>query len=109
MLKQERQTGIVTADKKYLTRPHLEYAGIASSIPVCIMGVEATGEFSKVRTDPGAKLNTAEFIQATVDIAKMLVSDKLNVGTIVRSVQICPPLLRQSGKHPGYLVSISSR
>jgi Asp/Glu/hydantoin racemase len=91
MLKQGQQIGIITADKKHLTRAHLEAAGIASSIPVCIMGVESTGEFSKVRTDPGAKVDTGKFIQEIVDVAKILASENPNLGAIVLECTDLPP------------------
>ncbi len=91
MLKQGQQIGIITADKKHLTRAHLEAAGIASSIPVCIMGVENTGEFSKVRTDPGAKVDTGKFIQEIVDVAKILASENPNLGAIVLECTDLPP------------------
>jgi Asp/Glu/hydantoin racemase len=91
MLNKDQQVGIITADKKHLTRAHLECAGVASSIPVCIMGMENTGEFSKVRTDPSAHLDTRKFIEETVDIAKILVSENQNVGAIVLECTDLPP------------------
>jgi len=91
MLKQGQQIGIITADKKHLTRAHLEAAGIASSIPVCIMGVENTEEFSKARTDPGARVDPGKFIQEVVDVAKTLATKNQNLGAIVLECTDLPP------------------
>lgn len=91
MLKQDQQIGIITAAKKYLTRAHLKQAGITNSIPVCIMGMENAGEFSKARTDPRAKVDPQKFIQEIVDIAKMLVRENPNLGAIVLECTDLPP------------------
>ena len=91
MLKQEQRIGIITADKKRLTRAHLGHAGIANSIPVSIVGMENTGEFTKARTDPEAKVDSGKFIQDIVDIAKMLVCENQNVGAIILECTDLPP------------------
>lgn len=91
MLKQGQQIGIITADKKYLTRAHLEAAGIASSIPVCIAGMEDTEEFSKARTDPEARVDPGKFIQEIGDVAKKLATENQNLGAIVLECTDLPP------------------
>lgn len=91
MLKQEQQIGIITADKKKLTRAHLEQVGITTSIPVSIMGMEDTGEFSKVRTDPAATVDSRKFIHEIVDIAKFLVKENHHLGAIVLECTDLPP------------------
>lgn len=91
MLKDEQWIGIITADKRSLTSKHLEQAGIAESIPVCIAGMENTAEFSKVRTDPGTRVNPGKFIQEVVDVATGLATDNLNLGAIVLECTDLPP------------------
>lgn len=91
MLKTGQSIGIITADKRYLTRAHLEHAGIASSIPVCIAGMENTGEFSRVRLDPRAEVDGGKFIQEVVDVATMLASENRDIGAIVLECTDLPP------------------
>lgn len=78
-----QQIGIITADSTRLTKEHLEFAGIKSSIPVCIQGMERAEEFSKARTGSGAKVSTAKFIQDVVDIARDLQRENTALGAIV--------------------------
>lgn len=91
MLKKEQRVGVITADKKYLTRAHLEAVGIASSIPICIMGMEKTEEFSKVRSDPEARLDHGKFVQEVVAVATMLATENQNLGAIVLECTDLPP------------------
>lgn len=91
MLKQGQNIGIITADKKHLTRAHLEAAGIASSIPVCIAGMEDTKEFIKARTVPDARVDSDKFIQEVVGVAKALASENQNLGAIVLECTDLPP------------------
>lgn len=92
MLGQGQQIGIITADKKHLTRTHLEAVGISNAIPVCIMGMENTEEFAKARdAAPGVKIDARKFIQEIVDVAKKLVKENQNVGAIVVECTDLPP------------------
>lgn len=92
MLGQGQQIGIITADKKHLTKAHLEGAGISSAIPVCIMGMENTEEFAKARdAAPGVKVDARKFIQEIVDVAKKLVKENQKVGAIVLECTDLPP------------------
>lgn len=91
MLKQGQQIGIITADKKHLTRAHLAAAGIASTIPVCIAGMEDTKEFSKARTAPEESVDTGKFIQEIVEVAKKLATENQNLGAIILECTDLPP------------------
>jgi Asp/Glu/hydantoin racemase len=91
MLKEGQRVGIITADREHLTEQHLEGSGITRTIPVAIRGVEATGEFSKVRTDPNAVLDVARFQEEVVGIAKALVREDPHVGAIVLECTDLPP------------------
>ncbi len=91
MLAQGQELGVITADKNHLTRAHLEQVGIASSVPLCIAGMENTGEFSRVRTNPLSELNVEKFIEEIFDVAKMLSSRHPNLGAIVLECTDLPP------------------
>lgn len=91
MLKKGQKVGIITADKEHLTEEHLEKAGITKKIPLCILGVENTEEFSKIRSDPNAVLDVAKFQREVVNVAKKLVEENPNVGAIVLECTDLPP------------------
>ena len=104
MLRQGQQIGIITADKKNLKRAHLEAVGIASCIPVCIAGMEDTGEFSSVRTDPEARVDSGKFIQEVVAVAAKLASENPNLGAIVLECTDLPPAAAAIREKLGLLV-----
>jgi len=83
MLGQGRAIGILTADRRSLTLDHLKGAGIPSTIPVCIAGVEDAAEFSKVRRDAAADLDPGKFIREVVDVAGSLSHENGEIGAIV--------------------------
>jgi Asp/Glu/hydantoin racemase len=91
MLKEGQRVGIITADKEHLTRQHLEGAGITTTMPVAIRGVEATKEFSKICADPGAVLDVGQFQEEVVGIAEALVQEEQDVGAIVLECTDLPP------------------
>jgi Asp/Glu/hydantoin racemase len=91
MLKEGCRVGIVTADREQLTKQHLEGAGITSTMPVAIRGVEATKEFSKVRADPNAVLDVTRFQEDVVGVAEALVREERDVGAIVLECTDLPP------------------
>ncbi len=91
MLKREQRIGIITADKGALTPAHLEHAGIGRGTPVSIAGMENTGEFAKVRTDPTATLDADKFIREVVAVAEMLATEHQDLGAIVLECTDLPP------------------
>lgn len=91
MLKQNHKIGIVTADNRYLTQKHLEKAGITPAMPICIAGIEKTGEFAKIRADPQAQLDVPKFQQEIVQVARKLVIENPPVGAIVLECTDLPP------------------
>ncbi|MCK4966296.1 aspartate/glutamate racemase family protein [bacterium] len=91
MLKKGQRVGIITADKKYLTKKHLENAGISGEIPVCIAGIENTGEFSKVRDDSKADLDIDKFGKEIVGVSKQLINEHRDVGAVVLECTDLPP------------------
>jgi len=91
MLKKGQKVGIITADRVHLTEEHLEKAGITKTIPICILGIENTEEFSKIRSDPNSVLDVAKFQREVVSVAKKLVEENRNVGAIVLECTDLPP------------------
>jgi len=91
MMKTGQKVGIVTADAPNLTVRHLLKAGITPEMGVHIVGVEKTGEFSKVREDPKAVLDEEKFVREVVDTADRLVRDDPAVGAIVLECTDLPP------------------
>ena len=91
MLQEGQCVGIITADEACLTEQHLAGAGIAGTKPVVIRGVEATGEFSKVRADSNAVLDVAKFQEEVVGVAGALVTEFPDVGAIVLECTDLPP------------------
>jgi Asp/Glu/hydantoin racemase len=91
MLREDQRVGIITADREYLTEQHLEGAGITRTISVAIRGVEATEEFSKIRSDPNAILDVTRFQEEVVGVVVALVEENPDVGAIVLECTDLPP------------------
>jgi Asp/Glu/hydantoin racemase len=91
MLSKDKKVGIITADRECLTAEHLRGAGILEETSVCILGIEDTEEFSRIRADPKAVLDVNKFGQEVVEVAKRLVKGDENVGAIVLECTDLPP------------------
>jgi Asp/Glu/hydantoin racemase len=91
MLRQEQSVGIITADRSLLSRAHLESVGITRETPHTIVGIEATGEFSRVRADPRAELDGETMKDEVVAVARELVGDHPETGAIVLECTDLPP------------------
>ncbi|MCK5522406.1 MAG: hypothetical protein KAI83_04655 [Thiomargarita sp.] len=90
MLRKGQKIGIIAAYKEYLTEEHLRKVGISENIPVCILGIENT-EFSKVRAEPLAIIDVAQFEKEVVSVAKRLIDENREVGAIVLECTDLPP------------------
>lgn len=91
MLRKGQKVGIITADRPCLTEAHLREAGITEEIPVCIMGIEDTEEFSRIRDDSKAAVDVSKFEQEVVEVARRLVDEEKHVGAIVLECTDLPP------------------
>ncbi|UCC52442.1 MAG: hypothetical protein JSV68_00460, partial [Anaerolineaceae bacterium] len=76
MLSKGQKVGIITADSTCLTQEHLRGVGITEEIPVYILGIESTEEFSRIRADPKAVLDVGKFEQEVVEVAHRLVKSE---------------------------------
>jgi maleate cis-trans isomerase len=91
MLKKGAAIGILTADRRHLTRQHLEQAGITPDMAVVVAGVEDTGEFAKVRRDPHADLDVERFKAEVVATAKAMVAGHPDICALVLECTDLPP------------------
>ncbi|MFC1558015.1 aspartate/glutamate racemase family protein [candidate division KSB1 bacterium] len=101
MLKRKQKVGIITADKKCLTKEHLENVGISGEIPVCIAGIENTEEFSRIRNDSKAALDIDKFRREIVGVSKQLVNENKDVGAVVLECTDLPPFAAVIRKEVG--------
>lgn len=103
MLKSTQKVGILTADKEHLTKKHFESVGITDDHMYCVAGIEKTGEFSKIRSDPHAQLNVDKFAEEVIDVTQQLMSANPSIGAIVLECTDLPPFasaIRQLTKLP---------
>ena len=91
MLSKGQKVGIITADSPCLTQEHLRAVGITEETPVCILGIEDTEEFSRIRADPKAVLDVGKFEREVVEVANRLVKREENTGAIVLECTDLPP------------------
>ena len=91
MLSKGQKVGIITADSPCLTQEHLRAVGITEETQVCILGIEDTEEFSRIRADPKAVLDVGKFEREVVEVANRLVKREENTGAIVLECTDLPP------------------
>jgi Asp/Glu/hydantoin racemase len=91
MLKKEQVIGIITADSSLLSPAHLESVGITREIPCAIAGIQATGEFSRIRSDPHADLDGRRMKNEVVEVALALTDAHPETGAIVLECTDLPP------------------
>ncbi len=91
MLKKDQSIGIITADKPHLTDEHLEAVGILSSIPISIYGIENTDEFSHIRNNPDAVLDSAKMQAEVLAVVQRLLEEHPETGAIVLECTDLPP------------------
>lgn len=92
MLRRGQRIGIITAEKPHLTGAHLRNAGITPDVPLCVAGIECTGEFLKIRANPAASLDVARFRDEVVGVARELATECQDVGAIVLECTDLPPM-----------------
>ena len=91
MLKKNQLVGIVTADSSLLSQAHLESVGITQESPHAIAGIQETGEFSRIRSDPRANLDGARMEEEVVDVVQTLIGAHPETGAIVLECTDLPP------------------
>jgi len=87
----DRKVGIITANSENLTKKHLEGAGIDSSIPIVIKGLEDKKEFSKMILSDNPVGNITKIREEVKEAARELVNENPEVGAIVLECTNLPP------------------
>lgn len=90
-LGREQAIGIITAEKRYLTREHFANTGISECIPLRIAEVAKVGEFAELRNNPNYLPDTDLFVQQVTDVARKLVADNPDIGAVVLECTDLPP------------------
>jgi Asp/Glu/hydantoin racemase len=93
MLRTNQSIGIITADSTHLSQAHLEAVGITRDITtsINIYGIQESGEFSRVRSDPAAVLDAGRMRAEIVDVALRLLTAHPETGAIVLECTDLPP------------------
>ena len=91
LLRRGQAVGILTASRRHLTPRHLAQAGIPAELPLFIAGIEDTPEFGRIRTDPGAVLDAVRFQGEVIQIARELLAQHPEIGTLVLECTDLPP------------------
>jgi hypothetical protein len=101
MLKWDQKVGVLTADKDHLTKKHFESVGIMDERVICVEGIENTGEFSKIRHDIHAFLDTDKFRREVLQVTNQLITDHPEIGAIVLECTDLPPFAAEIRKTSG--------
>ena len=82
-LKKECSIGIITADKRYLSEKHLSNVGIDQTIPIQIIGLEDSEEFSKIRHNSVAVFNVDKFfVELRVLVTNLVSKNKVGAKVV---------------------------
>lgn len=91
MLKKRQKVGVITGNSRLLTEKHLRGAGIDSSIPVVIAGLENEEEFCTSILRDGSTMHVEKVESEVVKVSKQLISKNPDIGAIVFSCGNLPP------------------
>jgi len=103
MLTDNQRIGVITANKRFLSQEHLKMVGVGESIPMIVIGLESTEEFSKITGQPYADMDLVKFRQELLEVARNLVEENPDVGAIVLECTDLPPFsqaIRETTKLP---------
>ena len=92
MLRPEQSVCVLTADRPHLTERHLRGGGIPPELRLRIAGIEETGEFARIRDDPGAALDVERFEREVVEVALAQTSAWPQIGAVVMECTDLPPV-----------------
>jgi Asp/Glu/hydantoin racemase len=102
MLPVGQRVGIMTVNAATLTRAHLTGAGIASDVPLAVIGMETEKEFTRVLLDNELELDIDLAREEHVRVARRLVGEHPDVGAIVLECTNMPPyaadIQRETGR-----------
>jgi len=89
MLGSSRSVAVISADSAHLTARHLSAAGIASSMPVRVCGLEHSATFTAVCTSAMPQRVDIERLRTdVVEVARRVVAEAGDVGAIVLEMTI---------------------
>ncbi|MBD3287724.1 aspartate/glutamate racemase family protein [candidate division KSB1 bacterium] len=101
MFAKARNIGIITADKPFLTKEHLQAVGITDEIPIRISGLDKTEEFQKIRSDINATLDVEKLEKEVLHLAEELVREPTQIVAIVLECTDLPPFAAAIRKSTG--------
>jgi Asp/Glu/hydantoin racemase len=90
VLRSGQTVGIITADRRSLTRRHFDGIGI-SRMPAAIVGMEAAAEFSAVFLGDKSELDPGRCREEMVAAARRLLKAHPTVGAIILECTNMPP------------------
>ncbi|NVM46869.1 MAG: aspartate/glutamate racemase family protein [Candidatus Lokiarchaeota archaeon] len=90
MLAKNKKVGILTANKRRLTKKHLEAVNI-NNIPVCIAGMEEQENFSNMILKQQPFGNIEKIEKEVVEVSKSLVKQNPQTGAMVLECADMPP------------------
>ncbi len=97
----DQTIGIITADKPFLTKKHLQAVGITDEIPICIKGLDKTDEFQKIRSDINATLDVGKLEKQVLHLAEEMVRGHTPIVAIVLECTDLPPFAAAIRKSTG--------
>ena len=97
-----QRIGIITVNAATLTPEHLRSAGIASDVPLAVVGMETEKEFTRALLDNELELDVDLAREEHIRVARRLVADHPDIGAIVLECTNMPPytadIQRETGR-----------
>jgi len=94
MLGRGHWVGIITAQKRFLTDKHLRETGIDRSTPLCIEGLEDTGEWDRIHRRPEEEVDLRKLEKEIVQVGRRIVEKNQKTGAIVLECTDLPPFAK---------------
>lgn len=90
-LREDQCIGIITADAGSLTDEHFSNAGVDSSVPVVVAGMETQPEFNEAVMHERGTLDSGRIEREVVSVARTLYSEHPNMGALLLECSDLPP------------------
>ncbi|KMO44625.1 hypothetical protein VQ03_02400 [Methylobacterium tarhaniae] len=86
-----RPIGIITANSDVLTPRHLKASRIPENLPIHLAGMQGMTEFRQAILEEKGTLDSAKIEAEVVEVAKRLISDHPEIGSILLECSDLPP------------------
>lgn len=96
-----RRVGIITANSDVLTPRHMQASRISDAIPVAIAGMQGMTEFREAVLEEKGTLDSARIEEEVVEVARRLVADHPDTGSILLECSDLPPYAHAVQKATG--------